>query len=109
MRRKLPRSVTFTICARDAANFYASRTSTNQHKCHLSYSLTFVLSRGRQFKRAEDFGADSLGVAKALEPRRKSSKSIVPEIAGAHTGSDHQIIEHNLAGPHARCERFNRA
>jgi hypothetical protein len=33
----------------------------------------------------------------------------VPEIAGAHTGRNHQIIERNLANARARGGRLNRA
>src|SRR5262249_22648225 len=48
-----------------------------------------------------------LGVTEALEARCISSELVVPEVARAHAGRDHQIIERDLADP--RGGRLNRA
>src|SRR5262249_56991147 len=53
--------------------------------------------------------SDHLGVAEALETRCMLRELVVPEIAGAHTGRDHQIMERDLADAHARGVRLNRA
>src|SRR5262249_6633827 len=45
----------------------------------------------------------------ALEARCISSELVVPEVARAHAGRDHQIIERDLADPRARGGRLNRA
>src|SRR6516164_2757059 len=93
MWRKLPRSVTFTICARDAASSTPvgpAPTSTN------------VIGRCGQFERAQDFGPDRLGVAEVLESRRMLRELVVPEVARAHAGRDQQIVVGDLADAHAR-------
>src|SRR5580704_7321758 len=89
--------------------FYAARTCADQHERHLSRAFVLVVGRSGQFERAQDFGSDRLGVAEALETRCISSELVVPEIAGTHTGRDHQIIERNLADARARGGRLNRA
>src|SRR5580704_9014168 len=81
--------------------FYAARTCADQHERHLSRAFVLILGRRGQFECAQDFGSDRLGVAEALETRCISRELVVPEIAGAHTGRDHQIIERNLADAHA--------
>ena len=89
--------------------FHASRTCADQHESHLSRALVLVFSRCGKFKRAQDFRSDRFGVTKALQTRRISRELIVPEVAGAHAGRDHQIIERDLADARAWRRRLNRA
>ena len=72
-------------------------------------AFALVLGRCGQFERAQDFGSDRLGVAEVLEPRRISREFVVPEVARAHAGRDHQIIERDLADAHARRGRLDYA
>src|SRR5262249_57157217 len=48
-------------------------------------------------------------VAKALETRRISREFVVPEVARAHAGRNHQIIERDLMDAGAWGGRFDRA
>src|SRR5262249_12260907 len=75
----------------------------------LSGAFVLVLGCCCSFERAQDFAADRLGVAKALETRRILRELVVPEVVGAHAGRDHQIIESNLAYTRAGEGRLNRA
>src|SRR5262249_2494601 len=72
-------------------------------------AFVLVLGRYGQFERAQNFGSDRLGVIEALEARRMAREFVVPEVARAHAGRDHQIIERNLADAGARGGRLNRA
>src|SRR5262249_39157683 len=89
--------------------FHAGGTCADQHERHLSRAFVLVLGHYGQFERAQDFGSDHLGVAEALETRCMLRELVVPEIAGAHAGRDHQIIERDLADAHARGVRLDRA
>src|SRR5208282_5359427 len=57
----------------------------------------------------QDLGTDRLGVVEALESGGIPRKLVVPEVARAHAGRDHQIIERDLADAHARGGRLDRA
>src|SRR5262249_50789942 len=89
--------------------FHPTWTCADQHERHLSRAFVLVLSCCGQFECAQYFGSNCLGVAKALETRRISREFVVPEVARAHAGRNHQIIERDLMDAGARGGRLNRA
>src|SRR5262249_19256276 len=81
---------------------HAGGACAHQYERHLSRTFTLVLGHCGQFERAQDFGSDRLCIGETLEPWAISRALCAPEVARAHPGRYHQILERTLVAAGGR-------
>src|SRR5262249_51740760 len=83
-----------------------SRPRADQYKRHLAQALRVIVGGRSELERGQDFCADRLGVAQALQAGCIPRELIVPEVSGTHARRDDEKIEGDLARTEAWRSRF---